>query len=146
MFVKLLDLFLIALAGITLAVIAWKAVELTWPRWLGIETPVSTRGPDFDEFLEKLERGMVFLATVAAAAPFIGLGATVLHIMEALSLLKGTSPEATVIAGPIATALNSTLLGLASAVPAAVAYNQGGLIVCPHPPHENRWRPSTLPL
>jgi len=66
---------------------------------------------------------MVLLATIAAVAPFIGLAATVLHIRTALTLIGGATPDTSVIAGPIATALASTLLGLGSAIPAAASYN-----------------------
>jgi biopolymer transport protein ExbB/TolQ len=76
-----------------------------------------------DEGLEKLERGMPLLATIAAASPFIGLGGTVLHIIEALSKISGAALDISLISGPISTALFSTLLGLASAVLASIAYN-----------------------
>ncbi|HQR71320.1 MAG TPA: MotA/TolQ/ExbB proton channel family protein [Burkholderiaceae bacterium] len=108
-----------------MALIVWKAIELYLPalqRRTSLERTV-TSDIELDEGLERLERGMSLLATIAATAPFIGLGATVLHIMQALNSLAGSNAEAGVIAVPIASALYSTLLGLTSAVPAAIAYN-----------------------
>jgi pilus assembly protein TadC len=125
MLALLLDRGLVGLSAITVALIVWKSVELYLPflqRRAGLDHTVVS-DLDLDEGLERLERGMSLLATVAATAPFIGLGATVLHIMQALNSLAGSHAEAGVIAVLIASALYSTLLGLASAVPAAIAYN-----------------------
>ncbi len=72
----------------------------------------------------KLERGITFLATVASAAPFIGLFGTVWGIMNAfhgLSTAKSTTLQA--VAPGISEALVATAIGLAAAIPAAVAYN-----------------------
>jgi len=72
----------------------------------------------------KLESGLTFLATVASAAPFIGLFGTVWGIMNAfhgLSSAKSTSIQA--VAPGISEALVATAIGLAAAIPAAVAYN-----------------------
>ncbi len=78
------------------------------------------------EFVEvgKLERGITFLATVASAAPFIGLFGTVWGIMNAfhgLSMVKSTTLQA--VAPGISEALVATAIGLAAAIPAAIAYN-----------------------
>ena len=72
----------------------------------------------------RLERGVTFLATVASAAPFIGLFGTVWGIMNAfhgLSQLKSTTLQA--VAPGISEALVATAIGLAAAIPAAIAYN-----------------------
>jgi biopolymer transport protein TolQ len=72
----------------------------------------------------RLERGVTFLATVASAAPFIGLFGTVWGIMNAfhgLSSAKSTTIQA--VAPGISEALVATAIGLAAAIPAAVAYN-----------------------
>ncbi len=72
----------------------------------------------------RLEQGTTFLATVASAAPFIGLFGTVWGIMNAfqgLSVAKSTSIQA--VAPGISEALIATAVGLAAAIPAAVAYN-----------------------
>jgi biopolymer transport protein TolQ len=73
---------------------------------------------------QKLEQGITFLATVASAAPFIGLFGTVWGIMNAfhgLGMAKSTSIQA--VAPGISEALVATAIGLAAAIPAAIAYN-----------------------
>lgn len=78
---------------------------------------------ELEDGVEKLERGLPLLATVASTAPFIGLAGTVLHIIDALSKIGGAALDISLISGPIATALFSTLMGLASAVFASIFYN-----------------------
>ena len=72
----------------------------------------------------RLERGLTFLASVASAAPFIGLFGTVWGIMNAFNGLS-TSQNSTIqaVAPGISEALVATAIGLAAAIPAAVAYN-----------------------
>lgn len=72
----------------------------------------------------RLEKGSVFLATTASAAPFIGLFGTVWGIMNAfrgLSLQKTSTIQA--VAPGISEALIATAVGLAAAIPAAIAFN-----------------------
>jgi len=72
----------------------------------------------------KLENLLPFLATVGSSAPFIGLFGTVWGIMEAfLNIAKEGTAELAAVSQPIAEALVTTALALASAVPAVVAYN-----------------------
>lgn len=72
----------------------------------------------------KLENLLPFLATTGSSAPFIGLFGTVWGIMEAfLSIAAQGSAELGEVSQPIAEALVTTALALASAVPAVVAYN-----------------------
>lgn len=72
----------------------------------------------------KLENLLPFLATTGSAAPFIGLFGTVWGIMDAfLSIAAQGSAELGEVSQPIAEALVTTALALASAVPAVVAYN-----------------------
>jgi biopolymer transport protein TolQ len=76
------------------------------------------------EELTRLEKGTTFLATTASAAPFIGLFGTVWGIMNAfigLSAVKSTSIQA--VAPGISEALIATAIGLAAAIPAAIAFN-----------------------
>jgi biopolymer transport protein TolQ len=78
----------------------------------------------------RLEKGIVFLATVSSGAPFIGLFGTVWGIMNAfmgLSAAKSSSIQA--VAPGISEALIATAVGLAAAIPAAVAYNYFSSIV-----------------
>jgi biopolymer transport protein TolQ len=72
----------------------------------------------------RLERFLGFLASTAAAAPFIGLFGTVWGIMNAFRSigLIGTANLATVAPG-ISEALITTAAGLAAAIPAVLGYN-----------------------
>lgn len=77
-----------------------------------------------DEDRSHLEFGQTFLATVASSAPFVGLFGTVWGIYHAL-LAIGLSGQGTLdkVAGPVGEALIMTAIGLAVAIPAAIAYN-----------------------
>lgn len=71
-----------------------------------------------------LRRGTPFLATTAAATPFIGLFGTVWGIMVAFGDIGTTGSTSIVTVAPgIAEALVNTAAGLAAAIPALVAYN-----------------------
>jgi len=121
-----LDYFLVAMVALTIGLILYKALELWAPKLVFRPSLTERVGNDrskLDEAIEVLEAGVPMLAVIASTAPFVGLAGTVMHIMEALRAMSGVGVDITVISGPIATALNSTLVGLASAVPAAVAYN-----------------------
>jgi biopolymer transport protein TolQ len=74
--------------------------------------------------VEKLERGLPFLATTGSVAPFFGLLGTVWGVMDAfLNIgLRGTG-NLSVVAPGIAEALITTVGGLAVAIPAVIAYN-----------------------
>ncbi|HOJ44007.1 MAG TPA: MotA/TolQ/ExbB proton channel family protein, partial [Syntrophorhabdaceae bacterium] len=76
------------------------------------------------EETERLERRLSFLATTANTAPFIGLFGTVWGIMDAFREigLRGTTSLAVVAPG-ISEALITTAIGLATAIPAVLAYN-----------------------
>jgi len=74
---------------------------------------------------ERLERRLLFLATVGSAAPFIGLFGTVWGIMssfQAIAMSKNTNIA--VVAPGIAEALFATALGLLAAIPAVIFYNK----------------------
>ncbi len=79
------------------------------------------------EMLARLERNMSVLATTASVSPFIGLFGTVWGIIDAFQGL-GTAGAASLraVAPGISEALITTALGLAAAIPAAVAYNWFG--------------------
>lgn len=70
------------------------------------------------------EWGMTLLATAATTAPYLGLLGTVWSIYHALTAiaLSGESSLAAV-AGPVGEALIMTAIGLAVAIPAAIAHN-----------------------
>lgn len=75
--------------------------------------------------LTLLENRLTFLATTAAVAPFIGLFGTVWGVLMSFSNL-GNSNVATLraVAPGIADALITTALGLFTAIPAVIFYNQ----------------------
>lgn len=77
-----------------------------------------------DQDKSRLEGGLTFLATVASSAPFVGLFGTVWGIYHALMAI-GASGQGGLdqVAGPVGEALIMTGLGLAVAIPSAVAYN-----------------------
>jgi len=75
--------------------------------------------------IDRLERRLLFLATVGSTAPFIGLFGTVWGIMtsfQAIAAAKTTNLS--VVAPGIAEALFATALGLLAAIPAVIAYNK----------------------
>jgi len=74
--------------------------------------------------VNKLEHRISFLATTASIAPFVGLFGTVWGIMIAFLGISQTGSTNLSAVGPgIAEALITTAAGLATAVPAVMAYN-----------------------
>jgi biopolymer transport protein TolQ len=72
----------------------------------------------------RLEKGVTFLASVASGAPFVGLFGTVWGIMNAFhGLGEAKSSSIQAVAPGISEALVATAVGLAAAIPAAVAFN-----------------------
>lgn len=72
----------------------------------------------------RLSRFVPFLATTAAASPFIGLFGTVWGIMEAFGTIGATGTTSiTAVAPGISEALINTAAGLFAAIPALLAYN-----------------------
>ncbi|SDF54922.1 Cell division and transport-associated protein TolQ [Limimonas halophila] len=75
--------------------------------------------------MSRLERQMIFLASVGSAAPFVGLFGTVWGIMNSFtSIAASQNTSLAVVAPGIAEALFATALGLVAAIPAVVAYNK----------------------
>ncbi len=75
--------------------------------------------------MDRLERRLLFLATVGSTAPFVGLFGTVWGIMtsfQSIALSRNTSLA--VVAPGIAEALSATALGLLAAIPAVIFYNK----------------------
>jgi len=75
------------------------------------------------ESVERLERWIAFLGSVASAAPFIGLFGTVWGIMGAFGGIAGAENMLQSVAPHIAQALVATAVGLLAAIPAVMAYN-----------------------
>jgi biopolymer transport protein TolQ len=74
--------------------------------------------------MQRLERGMTFLATVGSTAPFIGLFGTVWGIMNSFNSIAHTNNTSLAVVAPgISEALFVTALGLVAAIPAVIAYN-----------------------
>lgn len=106
-----------------------------WPRFTErrkrgvdpeIELGMLSRGVDRQTSagIEGMERGLGWLATLTAVAPFLGLLGTVWGIMNSF-LQLGRQGSATLdVVGPgIAEALITTVCGLGVAIPAVVGYN-----------------------
>jgi biopolymer transport protein TolQ len=76
------------------------------------------------EEISRLERNLPWLATTGAVTPFVGLFGTVWGIIDAFHGL-GTAGAATLraVAPGISEALITTAAGLATAIPAVIAYN-----------------------
>jgi biopolymer transport protein TolQ len=75
--------------------------------------------------MERLERWMVFLASVGSVGPFVGLFGTVWGIMNSFSAIAGMqNTNLAVVAPGIAEALFATAIGLVAAIPAVLAYNK----------------------
>ncbi len=120
-----LDAALYVLLALTVLLIVYKSLDLLRPSVLGKPAPSERLGRTDAEIsagMEELESWLTALAVIASAAPFIGLVGTVMHIIEALRNMGMGVADMSLVSGPIATALNSTLVGLASAIPAAIAH------------------------
>ncbi len=75
--------------------------------------------------MERLEKWMIFLASVGSTAPFIGLFGTVWGIMHSFSAIAAMhNTNLSVVAPGIAEALFATAMGLVAAIPAVLAYNK----------------------
>jgi len=78
----------------------------------------------------RMERGLNFIATVGANAPFVGLFGTVLGIIQAFADLAANTEEAsTAVMAGISEALVATAVGLLVAIPAVVLYNSLSRVV-----------------
>lgn len=74
--------------------------------------------------IDELEKYVDWLASTASAAPFVGLFGTVWGIMGSFQNIGAMgSASLAVVAPGISEALIATAIGLATAIPAAIAYN-----------------------
>ncbi|MBP87183.1 MAG: biopolymer transporter ExbB [Planctomycetaceae bacterium] len=73
----------------------------------------------------KLEHRLSYMALIGTLSPMIGLFGTVHGMIKAFSVIAsgGSTPKASELAMGISTALFTTLVGLAIAIPALAAYN-----------------------
>jgi biopolymer transport protein TolQ len=75
--------------------------------------------------VERLERRLLVLSTVASAGPFVGLFGTVWGIMTSFQAIAASqNTSLTVVAPGIAQALFATAIGLMAAIPATIFYNK----------------------
>jgi len=118
----------IAMAALFVAAMReWKrSVEGTFRALGGIQMRVEkVMDVTIGREMERLDRRLLFLATVGSTAPFVGLFGTVWGIMtsfQAIAASKNTSLA--VVAPGIAEALFATALGLLAAIPAVIFYNK----------------------
>jgi len=79
----------------------------------------------FQRELDAIESNLSFLASVGSVSPYVGLFGTVwgiMHAFQAIAVQENTNLA--VVAPSIAEALFATAIGLASAIPAYIAYNK----------------------
>ncbi len=75
--------------------------------------------------IDRLERGLPFLATVGSISPYIGLFGTVIGIMISFHALASVTQATIAMVAPgISEALIATAMGLFAAIPAVVFYNR----------------------
>ncbi len=76
------------------------------------------------EQMSILEKKVIFLASTANSAPFMGLLGTVVGIMDSFwAIGERGSASLAVVAPGIAEALLATIVGLGAAIPAVIAFN-----------------------
>jgi biopolymer transport protein ExbB len=81
---------------------------------------------ELQQLQHRKEYGLMALASIGSTAPFVGLFGTVWGIMNALKDISlATSASLDIIAGPVGDALLATAFGIATAIPAVLAYNYG---------------------
>lgn len=74
--------------------------------------------------LEKMQKDLVFLATIGSTAPFIGLFGTVWGIVNSFKAIAASKNTTLAVVAPgIAEALLATAIGLFAAIPAVIFYN-----------------------
>ena len=73
----------------------------------------------------KLEHRLSYMALIGTLSPMVGLFGTVHGMIKAFSVIAtaGATPKASELAMGISTALLTTLIGLAIAIPALAAFN-----------------------
>ncbi len=74
--------------------------------------------------LSKLEKGLVWLATLTNVAPLLGFLGTVIGMIIAFQSIEAAGEvEATLVAGGIKVALTTTAAGLIIAIPVSIGHN-----------------------
>ena len=102
----------------------FSAMEFEAAESSGVENVNRALARASNNEVTQLEKHVGVLATVANAAPFIGLFGTVFGIIDAFHRIGLTgSANLAVVAPGISEALTATGVGLGAAIPAVVAYN-----------------------
>ena len=92
---------------------------LNYSEWMARSIKTSV-----DRCAGQLQKGLTFLGSTGAVAPFIGLFGTVWGIYHALIAISSSgSAQLDQVAGPIGESLIMTALGLAVAIPALLGFN-----------------------
>ena len=92
---------------------------LNYSEWMARSIKTSV-----DRCAGQLQKGLTFLGSTGAVAPFIGLFGTVWGIYHALIAISSSgSAQLAQVAGPIGESLIMTALGLAVAIPAVLGFN-----------------------
>ena len=120
------------LAALDREALVLPLLEATRPAPAGVLAAEGDRGQQLTRGLrdalhqvtDRLQFGQVFLATVGATAPFVGLLGTVWGIYHALTGIAASGQVGIEqVAGPVGEALVMTAAGLAVAIPAVLGYN-----------------------
>ncbi|MHC2067414.1 MotA/TolQ/ExbB proton channel family protein [Bremerella sp. T1] len=92
---------------------------------LGYDKAIEAMQEVGEEENMKLDHRLSYLALIGTLSPMIGLFGTVDGMIRSFSVIaqSGSTPEASKLANGISTALFTTLVGLALAIPAIAAYN-----------------------
>ena len=101
-----------------------QGVERTGLSLTQLEALMMTLETEVGREVEAVGRMVPMLATVASAAPLLGLLGTVLGIINAfISIAAAGTGDIKAVGPGIADALIATAAGLAAAIPAVIAYN-----------------------
>jgi biopolymer transport protein ExbB/TolQ len=80
---------------------------------------------EFSGLMDRVGHRVMFLATVGAVSPFVGLFGTVWGIMNSFAGIAASGETTLAVVAPgIAEALFATAMGLVAAIPAVIAYNK----------------------
>lgn len=104
--------------------LAQKTLAGKIPKLQGIDNIQRALRKSIDNEISLFENKLPFLATTGSTGPFIGLFGTVWGIMNSFHKIGSTGVATLAVVAPgISEALVATAIGLATAIPAVVAYN-----------------------
>lgn len=101
-----------------------KELRKVSPQELCLENITRSLSRSSQAEITHLEKNVSWLATIASAAPFVGLFGTVWGIMNSFQGIGASgSANLAVVAPGISEALITTAMGIGAAIPAVIAYN-----------------------